>query len=348
MRRRARGITAAITATATLLAIGAQTVSAGVLWTMTVSPPTAAVGDDTTFTFTATNLDPLLGIACVIVEIPTAINPGEVWIAGGSTAEVWTAWRSGQLVTAVIDTGDGDQKLRAGEWLSFAVTGVPVQTGAHGISAVAYSGHECVNDARDLAAPRVVVISGPLASEPTHAPTPVPTPSPTSSPTAEPIPEPIATLPPIPATPVEQPRILPTPLPAATPTSSPSAPETPPASPASETPTASPDSQAVVAARPVGGGTDAPPAASARTAALAVGRAEGSGEAAGELSLGPLGVIDGVTVWAIPGAVVGGPGLLVILWVALQAGVAAAWIPAVGVMRGRDGRHARPRPYAAH
>ena len=346
MRRRARGITAAITATATLLAIGAQTVSAGVLWTMTVSPPTAAVGDDTTFTFTATNLDPLLGIACVIVEIPTAINPGEVWIAGGSTAGVWTARRSGQLVTAVIDTGDGDQKLRAGEWLSFAVTGVPVQTGPHGISAVAYSGHECVNDARDLAAPPVVVISGPLASEPTHAPTPILT----SSPTAEPIPEPIATLPPILATPVEQPRILPTPLPAATPTSLPAAPMTPTASPASETPTAIPDSQAVAvaAARPVGGGTDAPSAATARTAALAVGRAEGSGEDAGELSLGPLGVIDGVTVWAIPGAVVGGPGLLVILWVALQAGVAAAWIPAVGVMRGRDGRHARPRPYAAH
>lgn len=55
--------------------------------------------------------------------------------------------------------------------------------------------------------------------------------------------------------------------------------------------------------------------------------------------------MDGLGVWAIPGAVLGGPGLLVILWVAIQAGVAAAWIPAVRVMRGRDGRSAL---YAGH
>jgi hypothetical protein len=62
-------------------------------------------------------------------------------------------------------------------------------------------------------------------------------------------------------------------------------------------------------------------------------RGEGS---VGEVSLGPLGVIDGITVWAIPGAIVGGPGLLVILWVIFQTGVALAWIPAVRRMRGSD------------
>ena len=54
------------------------------------------------------------------------------------------------------------------------------------------------------------------------------------------------------------------------------------------------------------------------------------------VSLGPLGVIDGITVWAIPGAIVGGPGLLVILWVLAQTGVALAWIPAVRRLRGSD------------
>lgn len=54
------------------------------------------------------------------------------------------------------------------------------------------------------------------------------------------------------------------------------------------------------------------------------------------MSLGPLGGIEGLTTWAIPGAVVGGPGLIVILWVLGQTGVAAAWIPAVRRLRGTD------------
>ena len=70
---------------------------------------------------------------------------------------------------------------------------------------------------------------------------------------------------------------------------------------------------------------------------LGLGEPEGSEDSVGEVSLGPLGVIDGIAVWAIPGAIVGGPGLLVILWVILQTGVALAWIPAVRRMRGSDG-----------
>jgi hypothetical protein len=67
---------------------------------------------------------------------------------------------------------------------------------------------------------------------------------------------------------------------------------------------------------------------------LAVGEAAGWAGVIGEMSL--LGLIDGLAVWVIPGAIVGGPGLLVILWVMIQAGVTAAWIPAVKRMRGRD------------
>ena len=72
-----------------------------------------------------------------------------------------------------------------------------------------------------------------------------------------------------------------------------------------------------------------------------MGEPEGFG--GGQLSLGPLGVIDGITVWAIPGAIIGGPGLIVILWVMLQTGAAAAWIPAVRRLRGTDSDRSGPR-----
>jgi len=82
------------------------------------------------------------------------------------------------------------------------------------------------------------------------------------------------------------------------------------------------------------------------SALVAVARPDDTSEDPAEVSLGPLGVIDGITVWAIPGAVIGGPGLLVILWVAIQTGAALAWIPAVRRMRGRDSDRplARSRP----
>jgi len=84
---------------------------------------------------------------------------------------------------------------------------------------------------------------------------------------------------------------------------------------------------------------------------LGLGQPEGWAGDIGQVSLGPLGFIDGITVWAIPIAVVGGPGLLVILWVMIQTGFAIVWIPAVKRMRGEDDElprtfSARPRTLA--
>jgi predicted membrane-bound dolichyl-phosphate-mannose-protein mannosyltransferase len=45
-------------------------------------------------------------------------------------------------------------------------------------------------------------------------------------------------------------------------------------------------------------------------------------------------LLEGPLVWFVPGAVVGGPGLLIVLFLALQAGGALAWIPAVRKMSG--------------
>lgn len=353
MRRPARGVIAVLAALGAAFAIGVQAASATVLWTMTASPSSAAVGVGTVFTFAATNLDPLLGIACVTVEMPEALPVGEVWIAGSSTTAAWTAWRSGQHVTAVIDTGDGDEKLRVGEWLSFSVAVVPSAPGVYAPSAVAYSGHDCVTEARGLAAPPEIVISGDVVVDPLPPP---PTPAPTASPVVVVAP----VLPGPPSTP-QPPAVVPTPRtsqpPAAPAEPSPVAePNVLPAE-ADAAPAAPPESPAGpdrdVPARAPRGGTTAPlpPSAPAAPAppsrpALALATPE-DGPAAADVSLGPLGVIDGFGVWAVPGAVVGGPGILVLLWVALQTGVAAAWIPAVRRMRGADDRRSGPGRRAA-
>lgn len=56
-----------------------------------------------------------------------------------------------------------------------------------------------------------------------------------------------------------------------------------------------------------------------------------------------MGLLDADFVWFVPAASVGLPGLLVILWVILQAFGALAWIPAVQRMGEEDGlRGARP------
>jgi len=64
---------------------------------------------------------------------------------------------------------------------------------------------------------------------------------------------------------------------------------------------------------------------------------DGAQDGAGDLGLG-LGGIDLLAggLWVIPAASVAGPGLLVLLWLAIQAAGAAAWIPAVRRLRGED------------
>ena len=57
-------------------------------------------------------------------------------------------------------------------------------------------------------------------------------------------------------------------------------------------------------------------------------------------------LLDGPLVWFVPGAAVGVPGLLVLLFIALQAAGAMAWVPAVRRMSGDSApsqRRRRPR-----
>jgi hypothetical protein len=68
-----------------------------------------------------------------------------------------------------------------------------------------------------------------------------------------------------------------------------------------------------------------------------VGRiAELGGAGSGLVGLGSevLALLDDPFLWFVPGAVVGVPGLLVLLWIALQMVGALAWVPAVRRMSG--------------
>jgi hypothetical protein len=59
------------------------------------------------------------------------------------------------------------------------------------------------------------------------------------------------------------------------------------------------------------------------------------------IGLDTVGVLTGLDTWIVPAAVIAGPGLLVLLWIALQAAGALAWIPAT--RRLRDGEVSRAR-----
>jgi hypothetical protein len=47
------------------------------------------------------------------------------------------------------------------------------------------------------------------------------------------------------------------------------------------------------------------------------------------LALDTFGLMEGEVMWIVPGAAVGVPGLLVVIWVGLQAVGALAWVPLV-------------------
>ncbi|MGH2417853.1 MAG: Ig-like domain-containing protein, partial [Candidatus Limnocylindria bacterium] len=200
-----------------------------------------------------------------------------------------------------------------------------------------------------------------IAPAPTPVPTPMPTPAPTPLPTAAPTP--IQSPPP---TSAPAPHIPPsdTPLPSlATPSPAPIGQLTPPAAtpgPGEATgdrPSASisPDASGAVAGGPSRGddGRGGTPRVQGPdtgiVAAAALGRSPaaprlGFDEPELDLRLTSIGLLSGMDVWAVPAATIGGPGLLVLLWVALQTGGVSLWIPAVRRLRGEEKRPADAPP----
>jgi hypothetical protein len=186
------------------------------------------------------------------------------------------------------------------------------------------------------------------AATPTPSPTPAPPPTP---PPLLPLPLPSLPLPslplPLPPLPVPLPSIglLPDPQPEPTePPASPrprSSPDTSAgadgglAPPGSDSDDDQPGDGSVAGPRAVPGGRGTEgglpaPAENEATVSLAFDEAE--------LDVGTVDIdlLTGIDVWSVPAATLGVPGLLLIVWVMLQAAGALAWIPAVRRLRGDE------------
>lgn len=331
------------------------------LWTLTGSPLVATAGQPTTFHMLATNLlGPPAG--CVNVEIPSSFVIQWVGNVVAADGAAWTASVSGTWVD--VKSTSGSWLLDPLEWVSFDMQLLPTQAGTWTWNNHVHVSNQCAGTPYN-GAPVIVVVAPqilptppptppptpvptpPPTPVPTPRPTPAPTPAPSDNPTLPPLPTPLPTLPPLPPP-------LPTLPPGATPlpTLPPIPGFTPPPDPtqgASPAPTSSPGASPAPEPAAIGVNPAAPggPSSAGGTGSTTgpVGRIAELDEAGvGSIGLGAdvFGLLDGDLVWFVPGAAVGVPGLLVLLWIALQTAGALAWVPAVRRM-GADPMAARRR-----
>jgi len=304
-------------------------VSAAMLWTLVVSPLTTTVNQSTNFTLTATNLELVAELGCLEVDLPGSFVIESLGTPTASNGDSWSAFQAGNAVVVHSESGGG--RLEWMEWVRFTIRAHATAAGTYSWPNHAHRQQDC-NSADQAGVPLTVVVM------PAIIPTPSPTPTSTATPTATPAP----TATPSPILPL--PSIgfpLPTLIPTAGPTATPD-----PTSRASATPepsssgSASDGSGATGAGpRPGGGGGAGTGAGTSDTPALQVARgADQAGDDA-EVGVELLGLLDADFVWLVPGASVAVPGLLVILWVALQAMGALAWIPAVRRMADESAGH---------
>lgn len=311
-------------------------------------------------------------IGCVVLDVPSNFSVKGAVVTGSSSGGSWHVDSvAGNRVT--VHTDSGGDRLELLGWVRFTVTATALSTGSLTWGARAFRAQDCTGSGAVLGVPPVVVVSGPPIT-PTPAPTPVltlpptPAPTPTLAPTATPNPTPtpalvVPSLPlPLPSLPLPLPStdIQPTrpPIPGATPLSTPRPTSTPAVN--GEEPSRSQAPGATPAATPVGAqGSPAeastspmPSPSDADGFPGAVPTIPGAGPVNGDpaelpprvgfeagdvqLGLGTLGLMEVAVVWVVPAATIAGPGLLLLIVVALQATGALAWVPAVRRLRGDD------------
>ena len=310
MRRWLAGLTIG-SAAAALPAIALATL----LWSMTITPNVAIEGQPTGFVLRTTILQSG-NIGCVSVNVPATfvIQAVSTPVATGG-ARTWVVSTIVNNLVVVHAVKDSDRISNVGDTLTFTVTAVPTAAGLFTLANQVSDKPDCSGNL-DNGTPLLVTVAA--------APTPVPTRSPTPSHTPSPTPVPTQ---------------VPTPLPTGgansaspSPTSTQGASEPPPSGVL--TPSASATAAATAAASPS-------PRSTAGAVVLSVAPFDDSGDSAGGgfgAGLDILALLGTPFIWMVPGAIVGGPGLLVLLFVALQAMGALAWIPAVRRMGNDEDR----------
>ena len=336
-----RPLFSAVVAVVVGLAAPAGT-SALLVWSLTVTPISATGGQTTSFTLTATNLDALFELGCLEVTLPSSFEVHSVSDPVHSTGRDWSSFIRGTTVIAFSESGGG--RLETAQSVSFVVTARPTVAGATTWPNHAHQREDCSGE-EETGVPLSVTVLAPLLA------TPTPTPAPASA-TPTPTPTPLLTLPSLKIAPTPNP--MPTPTSTATPTPA-NAPGTSPSpTPSSAGPSsgASPESGTTPrsASPSEGDGESSTPATAAGTdgASATVGSGDTGGAVTGPrvsfdrtglgVELGAIGLLDGAAIWAVPAATIAGPGLLILLFIALQAAGVAAWIPAVRRLRGKEER----------
>ncbi|HLA65784.1 MAG TPA: hypothetical protein VK600_04290 [Candidatus Saccharimonadales bacterium] len=306
--------------------------SALLVWTLTPTAFTATANQSTTFTLTATNLTPLLELGCVQVDLQGFVIES-IGTPAASNSKAWVSIESGGSVIVYSVTAGG--RLTIGQWVTFTIRADANSAGAFLWTNHAHQQRDCSGTA-EIGVPLSVTVLPALVATPTPAPTAVPTPTATPTPAPSlPLPS-ISLLPSVSLLPsisqLPSVSLLPslppgssgaTPSPAAT---------VPPSAGQTSQPTGTPGPSSSVSSGGVpgstgegagGGAADAP-----ATPALHLARGAGNSEDTG-ISVDMPGVLDLNYGWLVPAAPVAVPGLLVILWVFLQAIGALAWIPSV-------------------
>lgn len=333
MGRLTRAVAAVAVALLGLTATSAPARAESALWTLLASPLTATTGVETTFTLTATNEDVLepidsnREIGCVVVDVPANFTVAATTVTGSNAGDSWEATLSGNRVR--VQAGSGGDRLQLLDWVRFTVRATPSAAGSLAWGSRAYRDQDCGGSGALLGVPPVVVVSGLSVT-----PTPVPTLPPL--PTATPLP----TLPPAPS-------LLPTGRPTATPVPAPTS-DAPRASEEARPRSPQPTRDAAPA--------EASTAPSDRTAGASPTGSDGvtsgpggqRGAGGRSQTVEPTLRIDtdlllgvGNYGWVVSAAAVAVPGLLVIAWVAVQAGAAVLWVPAVRRLREERRRRRR-------
>jgi hypothetical protein len=351
--RRVRAVATGLTLAAQLVMLvsvpGVR--GASILWTLIASPLTASVGVERVFTLTATNEDPLAElfssseIGCVVVDVPGNFTVAAAVVTGSNSGDGWHVDSiAGNRVT--VHTDSGGDRLELLGWVRFTITATPFNTGSLTWNARAYRQQDCTGGAALVDVPPIVVVTGSAPTPtpvPTPPPTPVPTPKPTPSPTPRPAPTPAPL--PLPSLPLPLPSLAMTPTPGPEPTGPPSSSAPRPSSPD--------DPEDPAPGRPGAGDDEAAAPGAPQAPSSGAGAGGGIGQEAGapaaagaprvefdegRLDLGAMSVdlLAGVEIWSVPAATLGVPGILLLIWVALQAVGALAWIPAVRRLRGDE------------
>ncbi len=311
-----------------------------IVYTLVAVPATATAEVVTAFNMTLTNVAGPDDLGCLEVTLPPEYEIHSVSDPVGPPGRDWSSSFNDQN-TVVVWSESGGGRLRVLQSATFTIVAMPKEAGPTTWSNHAHRSHNC-DDSEQVGVPVAVLVLPPLPT-PTPRPTPRPTPKPTPPPTPPPTPAPLPV--PVPSLPVPLPSIGQPPTPEPEPTGPPtsSAPRRSPRPTASDDePATRPrasvlDEGASVGPLPTAGGGGGGAAGSAADPPVTRDAPSVAFDEP-ELQLGPVGidVLAGIEVWSVPAATLGVPGILLLIWVALQAVGALAWIPAVKRLRGDE------------